>query len=95
MEVDHDQKEVFSETMQLDLESPDVSLMQASSESVVARLTNPIVTTYLDTDKISFERLGQFQNWRRWLSGRALNSGASGPGFEPHNCHIVSLSNSL
>ena len=56
MEVDHDQQEVFSETMQLELESPDVGLMQASSESVAARLTNPIVTTYLDTDKIAFER---------------------------------------
>ena len=72
MEVDHDQKEVFSETMQLDLESPDVSLMQASSESVAARLTNPIVTTYLDTDKISFERLGQFQNWMRGGGGSVV-----------------------
>ena len=56
MEVDHDQREVFSETMQLDLDSPDIGLMQSSPEAVAARLTNPIVTTYLDTDKISFER---------------------------------------
>ena len=56
MEVDHDQREVFSETMQLDNDPVDIALMQSSPESVAARLTNPIVTTYLDTDKISFER---------------------------------------
>ena len=56
MEVDHDQREVFSETMQLENESVDLSMMHSSPDSVAARLTNPIVTTYLDTDKISFER---------------------------------------
>ena len=28
----------------------------------------------------------------RWLSGKAYDSGARGPGFEPHNRRIVSLS---
>ena len=28
---------------------------------------------------------------RRWLSGRASDSGARGPGFEPHDRGVVSL----
>ena len=31
----------------------------------------------------------------RWLSGRASDSGARGPGFEPHDRGIVSLSKTL
>ena len=31
----------------------------------------------------------------RWLSGRSSYSGASGPGFEPHDRRIVSLSKTL
>ena len=27
----------------------------------------------------------------RWVSGRALDSGAKGPGFEPHDSREVSL----
>ena len=30
-----------------------------------------------------------------WLNGRASDSGARGPGFEPHNLCIVSLSKTL
>lgn len=56
MEIDHDQREVFSETMQLEVNPPDIQAMQPPAEAVAARLTNPIVTTYLDTEKISFER---------------------------------------
>lgn len=56
MEIDHDNREVFSETMQLQVEPPDVQAMRPSGEAIAARLTNPIVTTYLDTEKISFER---------------------------------------
>lgn len=88
MEVDHDQKEVFSETMQLDLESPDVSIMQASSESVAARLTNPIVTTYLDTDKISFER-NKSGIWG-WRSDRSETvSGRDAKVFSATNVELV------
>ena len=32
---------------------------------------------------------------RRWLSGRASDSGARGPGFEPHDRRIVSLNKTL
>ena len=56
MEIDHDQREVFSETMQLQVNPPDIESMHPSSEAIAARLTNPVVTTYLDTEKISFER---------------------------------------
>ncbi|XP_069136518.1 ankyrin repeat domain-containing protein 13D-like [Argopecten irradians] len=56
MEVDHDRREIFSETMQILPPNFDMSVMNPSDDSVAARLTNPLVTTYVDTDKISFER---------------------------------------
>lgn len=56
MEIDHDQREVFVETMQFQVDPPDVHAMQPSAEAVAARLTSPVVTTYLDTEKIAFER---------------------------------------
>ena len=56
MEIDHDQREVFLETMELQVDPPEIHGMQPSAESVAARLTSPVVTTYLDTEKIAFER---------------------------------------
>ena len=56
MEIDHDKQEVFSETMQILPENFDMSVMEPSPNSICARLTNPVVTTYVDTEKISFER---------------------------------------
>ena len=56
MEVDHDRREVFSETMQILPANFDMSLMKPSEDAIAARLTNPVVTTYVDTEKISFER---------------------------------------
>jgi hypothetical protein len=56
MEIDHDKREVFSETMQILPENFDMSVMEPSPNSICARLTNPVVTTYVDTGKISFER---------------------------------------
>lgn len=56
MEIDHDKREVFSETMQILPENFDMSVMEPSPNSICARLTNPVVTTYVDTEKISFER---------------------------------------
>lgn len=56
MEIDHDQREVFSDTMQLQVDPPNIETMRPPAEAVAARLTNPVVTTYLDTEKISFER---------------------------------------
>ena len=56
MEFDHDARQVFSETIQVLPSPPDVSFLRPSEQAVVARLTSPIVTTYIDTEKIAFER---------------------------------------
>ncbi|KAL1140274.1 hypothetical protein AAG570_000206 [Ranatra chinensis] len=55
MEIDHDSQKVFVERMRI-LSDLDVQVLHPSNETVSARLTTPIVTTYIDTDKISFER---------------------------------------
>ncbi|XP_076755838.1 ankyrin repeat domain-containing protein 13D isoform X2 [Xylocopa sonorina] len=55
MEVDHKTRKVYVEHIKL-VDIDDMQLMEPSEEGVLARLTNPIVTTYIDTDKISFER---------------------------------------
>lgn len=56
MEVDHDNKDVYSETIRTLPVAADPSLMRPSEEAVAARLTSPVVTTYIDTNRISFER---------------------------------------
>ncbi|GFO07626.1 ankyrin repeat domain-containing protein 13b [Plakobranchus ocellatus] len=56
MEVDHDQHEVYQETIRVMPISADPSVMRPSEEAVVARLTSPACTTYVDTNRISFER---------------------------------------
>lgn len=60
MEVDHESREVFVEEMRSMPEDAAGAAMQRglapSDESVASRLASPIVHTYLDTDKISFER---------------------------------------
>lgn len=55
MEVDHKTRKVYVEHIKL-VDIDDMQLMEPSEKGVLARLTNPIVTTYIDTDKISFER---------------------------------------
>ncbi|WAR03571.1 AN13D-like protein [Mya arenaria] len=45
MEIDHDNQEVFLETMQLQVDPPEIDSMQPSPEAVAARLTSPVVTT--------------------------------------------------
>lgn len=54
MEVDHEAREVYCEQMRTPEES--LGIMIPSEESISQRLTSPIVTTYIDTEKISFER---------------------------------------
>lgn len=56
MEVDHDLHQIYTETMQVLPETPDIDLLVPSDDQVAARLTAPIVTTFIDTEKISFER---------------------------------------
>lgn len=55
MEIDHENKQVFFEEMRV-ITTADVQILEPNAESVSARLTTPIVTTYVDTDKICFER---------------------------------------
>ncbi|XP_076344206.1 ankyrin repeat domain-containing protein 13D-like [Tachypleus tridentatus] len=58
MEVDHELGQVYVE--QLGVVPPHVadfsSTLRSSSEAVSTRLTTPIITTYINIDKISFER---------------------------------------
>ncbi|CAL1544586.1 unnamed protein product [Lymnaea stagnalis] len=56
MEVDHDLNEVYQETIRVLPLSADPSVMRPSEEAVAARLTSPANTTYVDTNRISFER---------------------------------------
>ena len=58
MEVDHDNQEVYSETIQLQQMPMLASMLEPTEEEVAARLTSPIMTTFIDTDKIAFERYG-------------------------------------
>lgn len=53
MEVDHDAKLIYCEEMRASADSLGVMV---PSEALQQRLTTPIVTTYIDTDKICFER---------------------------------------
>lgn len=55
MEVDHETKQVHMEQMQV-LSPDNLPTVQKNAEAISARLTSPIVTTYVDTDKINFER---------------------------------------
>src|SRR6218665_1789574 len=56
MEIDHDARQVFTEIIRVLPTPPDISLLRPSEEAVAARITSPIVTTYIDTEKIAFER---------------------------------------
>ena len=65
MEMDHDNHQIFSETITVPTANADVSFSAPSEDAVAARLTSPIVTTYIDTEKITFERSKSgFWGWR-------------------------------
>lgn len=55
MEVDHESHEVFLEQMEMPA-NIELGGMFPSNSSVLTRLRSPIVTTYVDTENISFER---------------------------------------
>ncbi|XP_075710437.1 ankyrin repeat domain-containing protein 13B isoform X6 [Rhinoderma darwinii] len=58
MEIDHDRRVVFSETLTLGSQDHEVLLaaVQPTEEQAMSRLTAPVVTTQLDTKNIAFER---------------------------------------
>lgn len=57
LEMDHEAKEVFVEELKT-LQEDRVTrhLMAPTENALMSRTTAPIVHTYVDTDKISFER---------------------------------------
>ncbi|KAG8300526.1 Ankyrin repeat domain-containing protein 13D [Homalodisca vitripennis] len=55
MEVDHETRQVYVEQMRV-VSPEELQVIHPSHDMIGARLTAPIVTTYIDTDKISFER---------------------------------------
>ncbi|XP_042903264.1 ankyrin repeat domain-containing protein 13D [Parasteatoda tepidariorum] len=57
MEIDHESGQVYVEQMRVvSPQLDDIQAFRPSAESVSARLTAPIVTTFVDTDRINFER---------------------------------------
>ncbi|XP_076183209.1 ankyrin repeat domain-containing protein 13D isoform X2 [Ptiloglossa arizonensis] len=83
MEVDHETRRVRVEHMKL-IEIDNIQSMNPSEEGLFTRLTNPIVTTYIDTDKISFERnKAGLWGWRSDKS-EVING---------HECKVFSASN--
>ncbi|KAK2500894.1 hypothetical protein MC885_006350 [Smutsia gigantea] len=58
MEIDHDRRVVYTETVALAGQDRELLLAAArpTEEQVLSRLTAPVVTTQLDTRNISFER---------------------------------------
>ncbi len=55
MEIDHDAQMVYSEALQLQPHH-DLARMSPSENSIAARLTSPVVNTFIDTEKIEFTR---------------------------------------
>lgn len=58
MEIDHDRRVVYSETLALAAHDREglLAAVQPTEEQVMGRLTAPVVTTQLDTRNIAFER---------------------------------------
>ncbi|XP_069471364.1 ankyrin repeat domain-containing protein 13B isoform X1 [Ambystoma mexicanum] len=58
MEIDHDRRVVYTETLTLVSQDREVLLaaVQPTEEQAMSRLTAPVVTTQLDTKNIAFER---------------------------------------
>ncbi|XP_049787191.1 ankyrin repeat domain-containing protein 13D isoform X1 [Schistocerca cancellata] len=83
MEVDHETKQVYVEQMRM-ISPEELQFLQPSEEAISSRLTTPIVTTYIDTDKISFERnKSGIWGWR---------SDKSEP-INGHECKVFGASN--
>lgn len=86
MEVDHEGRQTHVEQMQvLPPEYVDLTgSLRPSQEALSARLTSPVVATYVDTDKISFER--NKSGILGWKSDKSET-------INGHNCKVFSASN--
>ncbi|XP_077995554.1 ankyrin repeat domain-containing protein 13D-like [Glandiceps talaboti] len=83
MEVDHDRCQVFIEKLQLRPDF-DLSLMTPRESTVAARLTSPVVCTFIDTGKIAFTR-NKSGIWG-WRSDKV-------EGINGYECKVFSASN--
>ncbi|KAK9729419.1 Ankyrin repeats (3 copies) [Popillia japonica] len=81
MEIDHEAKQVYCEQMK---SPPDSMSSLPAEENICHRFASPIVTTYVDTDKISFER-NKAGMWG-WRSDKMEN-------VNGHDCKVFSATN--
>src|SRR5699024_6995089 len=56
LEVDHNERQINKRTMKVITQDEILEFLQPTEEQIVERLSNPISTTYIDTEKIVFER---------------------------------------
>ncbi|ELU00132.1 hypothetical protein CAPTEDRAFT_220273 [Capitella teleta] len=84
MEIDHDACQVHVDTMQVQPDPLDIALLAPTEDQVAARITSPIVTTYIDVEKISFER-SKSGIWG-WRSDKAES-------VNQYECKVFSASN--
>jgi hypothetical protein len=89
MEIDHDAHQVSTETIKvLPAQASAIALGSPSQDAVAARLTSPIVTSYIDTEKITFER-SKSGLWG-WRSDKSeVVSGYDCKVFNASNVHWV------
>ena len=68
LEINHDAHMVATETVAIaaEMSEKDMEALSPTDEAVEARLTSPVVTTFVDTEKIAIERnkSGFIPGWR-------------------------------
>ncbi|KAG8176512.1 hypothetical protein JTE90_021805 [Oedothorax gibbosus] len=94
MELDHESCQVYVEQMRvLSPAQDDMRAFRPSAEGVSARLTAPTVTTFVDTDKINFER-NKSGIWG-WRSDRnEVVNGHESKVFSANNVELVTKTRS-
>lgn len=60
MKINHNKRKIFSKTIQILPANFNISLIKPSNNTITTRLTNPIITTYINTKKISFKKYAIF-----------------------------------
>lgn len=94
LEVDHDAKQVIVEEMidaENDMDLPDMGDYLMDCEVISRRMTTPIVATYVDTERIAFER-----NKSSSLLGALWRSSGGAERTENvagHECRVFSATN--